>query len=496
MTATDTNTSQAASGDRYRVLLDIGRSLAGTLSHEDLYDSIHRETTRIIEADGFYIARYDPESDLATVVFWADQEGGRSATISYPGSRSEVIRTGRPTIVEDRLTDRSLMVIGEEGKEATRSAISAPLRSPRGVIGAISAQSYRPRAYSPEHLELLQGIADIAAVAIENAGHVSQLEQRRREAETMEEIVGVLVSSLEVEKVLGTVAEAALKLLEADGSSIWLLEEQTAKVAASRGAIAPEAGFRIPLEGKAVRILMEERRPVVVENLPDSPLVPATVKESLEGTSGLVVPMISGDRLTGALSVGTKRQRSFTADDARLLQRLAGHAAVALETARLHASLQALSLQDPLTALPNRRHLEMHLDREFAAAERGRQLSVVLFDLDNFKQYNDALGHVAGDEVLRTLGEVMAGETRAMNLVARYGGDEFVAVLSDTPLEGARLHARRVEERVARHSGLGPHGITVSSGVATYAESMESPEDLIRAADQNMYNSKASEPPE
>jgi diguanylate cyclase (GGDEF)-like protein len=93
------------------------------------------------------------------------------------------------------------------------------------------------------------------------------------------------------------------------------------------------------------------------------------------------------------------------------------------------------------------------------------------------------------------MGEVLAGETRAMNLVARYGGDEFLAVLSDTSLEGARQHAARVAERVARHPALGPHGITVSAGVAAYGEGHDSVNDLIQAADEDMYRTKAAKNP-
>lgn len=205
-----------------------------------------------------------------------------------------------------------------------------------------------------------------------------------------------------------------------------------------------------------------------------------------------MAPLNFGDRVTGALAVGVAHDRAFAEEDAHLIERLAGHASVALKNARLHASLQALSLTDPLTGLPNRRHLELHLGQEMAAARRGRKLSVVLFDLDNFKTYNDTLGHLAGDEVLHAMGEVLSGETRAMNLVARYGGDEFLAVLSDTSLEGARQHARRVADRVSRHPSLGPHGITVSAGIAAFDGSADSIKDLIQAADEDMYRSKAA----
>jgi diguanylate cyclase (GGDEF)-like protein len=290
------------------------------------------------------------------------------------------------------------------------------------------------------------------------------------------------------------VAEAALDLLEGGQAVVWLLGEETARVAASRGPLAPPVGSEIPFEGEWARILLEERRPIVLANIQESPLLTATVRKAMGGKSksGLVTPLSIGDRVIGTLFVGVEQDRAFSQDEAHLLQRLAGHAAVALKNARLHSRLQTLSLTDPLTKLPNRRHLEMHLAREFAAAQRGRRVAVVLFDVDHFKQYNDAFGHLAGDGVLEAMGEVLSGETRAMNLVARYGGDEFVAVLSDTSAEGARLHATRVAEKVARHPALGPHGIGVTSGVAEYAPEMGSVKDLIRAVDEDLYRAKAA----
>lgn len=490
---TDHTSNSASLAERYRVLLEIGRALTGTLNEEELYAAIYRETARVIEADGFYVSLYEPATDEGTVVFWADEGAGRQAQIVYAGSESPVIRTGQPTMVSDHLRDQSLLVIGEGGERVTRSAISAPMLSRGEVVGVISAQSYRPKAYTRFDLELLQGIADLAAVASQNVHHVSELESRRREAENMESIVRALVSSLDVDEVLGRIAEASMELLEADGAVVWLFEEETARVAASQGPIAPKVGERVPLEAELVRILTEERRPVLLGQAgEDQQLAGDNLRGHLRARSALVAPLAFGERVTGALAVGVAHDRAFGEDDAQLIERLAGHASVALKNARLHASLQALSLTDPLTGLPNRRHLEIHLGQELAAARRGRKLAVVLFDLDNFKRYNDTLGHLAGDEVLHAMGEVLSAETRAMNLVARYGGDEFLAVLSDTSLDGARQHARRVAERVARHPSLGPHGIAASAGVAAFDEGIDSIQALIKAADEDMYRSKAA----
>jgi GGDEF domain-containing protein len=207
------------------------------------------------------------------------------------------------------------------------------------------------------------------------------------------------------------------------------------------------------MDGPLHNKLVKEGKPFVIDDLATSPLVPDHMREFLEGGSGLGIPLLIGDRVAGALGAGSRETRRFSEYDTALLTRLAGQASVALDNAELHANIQALSLTDVLTGLPNRRHLQLHLEREVAAARRGRRLSLVLFDLDDFKHYNDTLGHGVGDQILKAFGRVPADENRAMNLVARYGDDEFVSVLSESDEEGALGYLNRVEARASEPIG-------------------------------------------
>lgn len=484
--------SRTSLAERYRVLLEIGRTLTGTLSPGDLYRTIYRETVKVLEASGFYISLYDQARDVATVVFFADQGRERRAEITYRGSDSEVIRSGEGSLVRDSLQGNSLLVLGEEDSEVTRAAISAPLRYKGRVIGAISAQSYAAGTYGEADLELLQGIADVAAVAVENARHVAELEQRRMEAEQIEEIGRALTSSLDHEDVLAKVIHAVLELLRADGATVWLREESgIARVGASGGDMAIPTGDDMTLSQDLIDALVEGRRPILLDDISESPLLPRAVRKDATSTSAVIVPLLIADEVAGALSASVYGTRGFTDEDIHLLQRLANQAAVALENAQLHGEVQALTLTDPLTRLPNRRHMAVHLEKEFAAARRGRPLAVVLFDVDDFKGFNDTRGHVAGDEALRRIGAILSAESRAMNLAARYGGDEFLSVLAEATPEGCEHHIHRVRSRVARDGFLGQASITLSYGLAEYDPSMESPEDLIRAADRDLYRFKA-----
>lgn len=494
-TVTDTTPSLQALAERYQVMLEIGRTLAGTLSPDDLFRGIYRETARVVEASGFYIALYDEPADLATVIFYADRGAERRVEISFKGSESSVIREGRGTIIDDRVQAHSLMVLGDEDTEITRSAISVPLRHKGKVIGAISCQSYTPGAYDGDDLELLQAIADLAAVAIENARFVSELEARRREAERIEEIGLALTSSLDAREVIRKIVDAMLELLGADSSHLWLFEEAHIRVAASRGAMALPEGARFKFSPELLHDIATLGRPIQIPDMQETALLPDAVKRELRVASGMLVPLIIGEELAGFLSAGHREVRPFADDQIHIAQRLASQASVALANAQLHERVQAMSLTDPLTGLPNRRHLQMHLQRELAAARRGRSLSVVIFDLDHFKIYNDTKGHVAGDEALREIGRVLSREGRAMNVVARYGGDEFVSVLAGSSHVEAERHARRICDAVARVGTLAETGITLSFGVGEYQRSMTSIDDIIRSADRDLYRKKAMRGP-
>jgi diguanylate cyclase (GGDEF)-like protein len=198
------------------------------------------------------------------------------------------------------------------------------------------------------------------------------------------------------------------------------------------------------------------------------------------------------NQVAGVLTAGSRQPRHFSKYDTSVLQRLARQSSIALENARLHANLHALSITDPLTQLPNRRRLQIHLDHEVAAARRGRALTLAVFDIDNFKHYNDTFGHVAGDEILKAFADILVDENRAMNLVARYGGDEFVAALTDTSRDGIKAYVERVTNRVDEDPTLGKFGIGVSAGTAQFdPDNMATVNDLLRAADADMYEQKA-----
>lgn len=481
--------------ERFRRLLEASRKLGATLGLDELYAEIYQQTANAVEAPAFYLVVYDHSRDLARVVYCADHGEGRETDLAFRGSDSEIITTRKPAILNGSLADNAVMSTLEDDSTPPRSAIVAPLLHAGRVLGTLSAQSYDEDAYSDVDLELLAGLADVAAVALHNSQQFAELESRRREAEQLEEIGRALTSKLDPDQVVGLMVNAVMDVLDVDGVAVWLRDPhdpQACRVADSGGDIAMPIGTVWTLDDSLFDTLVDSQDPVIIDDLGDYEPLPEDVAEHITGGSAVGVPLVFAEQVQGVLTAGSRQERHFGREHVAVLQRLTNQACVALGNAHLHANLHALSLTDPLTGLPNRRRLQIHLEHEVAAARRGRDTAIAVFDIDKFKYYNDTFGHIAGDEILKAIGSVLTTENRAMNVVARYGGDEFVSVLSDTTVEGARRFVERVQAAIADDETLAKFGISISIGCAEFdPDTMATVNDVLRAADADMYEQKA-----
>ncbi|MDP2956246.1 MAG: diguanylate cyclase [Longimicrobiales bacterium] len=227
-------------------------------------------------------------------------------------------------------------------------------------------------------------------------------------------------------------------------------------------------------------------------------LLPAFVLTYYKGWRGVSVALAGGMLILTATQIVLLLQGTEEFNWRLLLGVLVVFVAVSLGLGyfaelldRERARAESRALTDSLTSLPNRRHAAVFLEAAFSACVRGQSLSVVLFDLDHFKLFNDTQGHRTGDEVLSVFGSVLRTSTRRMDLSARYGGEEFISILVACGSEEAQGFAERVLQGI--RSAEAPWGrVTASAGVASYEAGMGTPDLLVAAADRALYRAKES----
>ncbi len=368
-----------------------------------------------------------------------------------------------------------------------------PLARDGRLFGTLSACRRQGIPFDASDANFLLAVSQMSGVALDNARLFEAAHRRTEDAERMEAAARELSNSLELATVVERTASWAYTLVRAP-VVVWVIDGDVLRPLGADGGghYDKTLEFRMPQPWLAACARSGQGDNVEgIHHAADEQngSFPMGAREALgiSDPNRRLLPLLLGERVVGFVCVGPIAPDSGSFDALRLLRRMAPHAAAAVENARLHDEVRRLSLTDPLVQLPNRRQLDLFLKREFAAAQRGRPLCIVLFDLDRFKEYNDTNGHRAGDMALIKFGDILRIETRAMNLAARYGGEEFVTVLSETNAAGGEGYAERIRRKLIEES---EGTVSVSAGVAEYSKTMDSPIALIVAADRALYRAK------
>jgi diguanylate cyclase (GGDEF)-like protein len=212
--------------------------------------------------------------------------------------------------------------------------------------------------------------------------------------------------------------------------------------------------------------------------------------------SFLVAPLKIENKPIGLLGIFAVSRHDFTGEELRLLTAFANHGSLIIENARLLETRRRLSVTDELTGLHNFRYFRERFMDEFERARRySHDLSLLMCDIDYFKNYNDANGHEAGNEVLKKLSGIMASAVRDVDFVARYGGEEFVILLAETGKDNASVFAERLRKKVEEEAfplqeKQPNRNLTITIGIANFPHDAETSEELITRADQALYSGK------
>ena len=327
--------------------------------------------------------------------------------------------------------------------------------------------------------------------------YVGELQSSRDELRgNLERLGATLRTTLDLGGMLEVVLDTAAVTLGARAGALFLLRggSRQLRLEVARGYDPPAEAILSVGQGIAGRAAQAGAAVLVRQSgpTPFEPIEPSA-------TTAVSVPLVRGDRTIGVISLyGRTTLEPFEQEDAETLTSFADQASVAIENVLLHQETRQLSITDGLTGVWNRRYLEMTLRKEIERAQRfGRPLSVLMLDIDRFKRVNDRHGHQRGDEVLIEVTRRILTEIRTnIDVVGRFGGEEFIVVLPETPSGGARVVAEKIRASMRDEPFTGassdPLSVTVSVGVSTYPEDGPDAEELIRRADSAMYRAKAT----
>ncbi|MBI5526871.1 MAG: sensor domain-containing diguanylate cyclase [Deltaproteobacteria bacterium] len=350
------------------------------------------------------------------------------------------------------------------------------------------------------------------ATGTDSEALVKDLESLRAEKQRLEERIIELYTLYRVSKTLSLsiqldeVFSHSMKLigdsLGFDRYGVFLVDEEKQGLAlhVSHGLPSEEsAGVRFHMgEGVPGRVALLGKTEIIgdLSAAPDCVFSP---QRKISAGSTLCVPLkISSDTVVGVVGVHRNTVDGFPPKEVILFGSIAEHVAVAFENARLFQKAKVLSYKDPLTNLYNRRYFFERLDKEIERACRySRMLSVLMVDVDNFKTYNDSNGHLQGDEALRKISRLFVMNLRTHDVVARFGGEEFIILLPETGPENATTAAEKLRSRVEEEKFDGeasmPLGkLTITVGTASFPKDAKDALQVVVSADGNLLKGKAA----
>jgi len=316
-----------------------------------------------------------------------------------------------------------------------------------------------------------------------------------------EEISKILTSSLELDEILKAIMKKVKDIIHADACFVLLLDEESNELVFKNVEGKNKKNIhqlRVKLGEGIAGWVAKEGIPVIVPDVSKDNRFSCKVDKVIPSKirSLLSVPIISKGKTIGVIEVVRKdRERPFTKDDLDFMLKLVDLTALAIEKATLYQKMAELVITDDLTKLFNTRYLHRTLDTEIYRCDRYKtSLSLIFMDVDHFKRINDTYGHLVGSKLLVEIAQLLLKHLRTADIVARYGGDEYVIVLPQTPPEAASKIAERLRKKLEQNVFLKKDGysikVTASFGVASYPESAKTKEDLLRLADEAMYRIK------
>ncbi len=490
-------------------LADTAAAVNSTLELDEVLERILENAGKVVPHDAADIALVNGHGKLVFVRAKGFERYGRSNqgmdrdfNISEIPNLKNMAETGQPYIIKDTETDpdwvRDLL-----NDNWIRSYIGAPIVSRGRLLGFISLNAETPNYFKTEQMGRLRAFADQAAIAIENAQLFSDTARRAEEMRILYEIGFAITSGLSLEKTVRALFDQLKKVIPIDLFYLALVNQADNNLIFhtydGKGKTLNLPPLSLTDQPSLTRYTIEKRKTVYIPDVhaPDAEYpYELTVKTpgDYDGKTHLGVPLILGERVLGALAMRARAVDAYTPDQICLVETIANQASVAMDNARMFEEVQHLAVTDSLTGIYNRRYFFPYAQKEIERARRYKKsLSIILMDIDHFKKVNDRFGHLVGDRALQMVARTCLAELRKVDVMCRFGGEEFIVLLPETPKLKAALAARRIRDAVAG-ARLAVNGgevaLTVSIGVAELDGGHADINALIQSADKALYQAK------
>jgi len=501
--------------NRQQLLLnDITHAAIQVTDFDTMLRILANQLGELIHADGCFITLWDPDRQQ-TIPAAAYGE-------IHESYKKFQVQPNEPTITRAVLEKETSLVIDDvfaspyvDRKIAdqfpTRSILALPLIADKQKLGAALIAFSDHHVFSVEEKTLCEKAGQQISMAVLKARLLETAHQRATEAETLRQAGAVVAATLKLDEAVNAILEQLHRVVPYDSASVQLLREDDLEIVGQRGFDDADGllGMCFPLtEENPSYLVIEIRQTRIIKDVPKEYKTFTKHPHNLiRGWMG--VPLIVHNRIIGMLAFDSHQPDRFTTEHARLASAFAAQVAITLENAHLYEEAHRLSIIDPLTGIFNRRHFMALAQQEFQRAFRyKRPLSIIMMDIDYFKRVNDKYGHLIGDQVLRSIALIIQDHLRDSDFVGRYGGEEFIILLPETPSTllpdnqsnanpdqplSAKLVAQRVcdlvnSTRIKTESG--EIHITASLGVAGHTSDFTLIETLLDRADTALYIAK------
>ena len=476
--------------EELHILNEIGCALSSTLDLNALLERICTEMRRVVDANSFFIAFFEPGApEVRFEIEVTDSE--RQPKRRRPSGNHMVeyiVSSAQPLLIRDHFIDETRR-LGFESLREVGSICAVPLIVYERPIGVMVAHSMKERVFDEGHMEILRVLASEASIAIENARLFAEEQKKTHQLQLINSVTGHAINTLDPTEMLSKIVAEMERHLGYDHIGIALLDYSAKElvIQAEAGARRDALGRRVALDEGLIGHVARSGQTGVVRNL-DAASLRLVLAESV---ASVALPISYAEQFLGVLYVESVEPREFPEQEVALLRTLADLFAGALHNALTFQKAQEQAITDGLTGVKTHRFLMEALSSEWKRSTRAnRPFALALMDLDRFKFVNDFYGHLEGDVVLQRVGHILEEHCRRSDVVARYGGDEFVILMPETTVEQARQLANKLRTWIASDSLLRDKNVTASFGIAAFPVHGSTPQELIQVADSSMYLSK------